>query len=296
MIALTLPDNTRFPLAKSHFYTSWRSLLILGRNVARRDYRRFQTRRTTPQPDTKITRMDSLGDRIFPQTRWTRLQAATSSDAAVSSAALEELCTNYWQPLFRYVRSKHRLTWQETEDLVQGFFEFVVRSDYFAKADQERGRLRAFLKVSIDRYCRNQWRAGQAEKRGKDLVQSLGDGLDDLAEHTEDWESQLFDREWARTLFDQSMAQLEREYVAKMGESQFQSLRKFLLHQPNKASYDEVAEAHGWSNNFVRVTIHRMRKRLGTIMRTEVASSIGSKVDLDDELAYLREILANASV
>jgi len=74
----------------------------------------------------------SEAPRLFPRTRWSLVLAAAQKDSAASTAALESICSSYWQPLYAYVRrcgqSEH-----DAQDLTQ---------ETFIKALQRRGQLK----------------------------------------------------------------------------------------------------------------------------------------------------------
>ena len=58
--------------------------------------------------------------------------------------ALDTLCRAYWYPLYAYVRPRgHDET--DTQDLTQEFFHRLLKGDWLAQADPERGRFRSFL-------------------------------------------------------------------------------------------------------------------------------------------------------
>ena len=54
----------------------------------------------------------------FPTTRWSLVRTAGTEDPA-GRAALEQLCENYWYPLYAFAR--HKYPTEEAQDLVQGF-------------------------------------------------------------------------------------------------------------------------------------------------------------------------------
>src|SRR6185436_13465820 len=156
---------------------------------------------------------------------WSAVLAARGNDSQRARAALETLCRTYWYPLYAYVRrlghSPH-----DTEDLIQGFFEQVIEKDYFASADQEKGRFRSFLLVALKRFMANQWNHQQTQKRGGATSSSpaatpaaaASAGVTPSAEERYTLEptdnltpDKLFDRRWALTLLETVLARLESE-------------------------------------------------------------------------------------
>ena len=48
------------------------------------------------------------------------------------------------------------------------------------------------------------------------------------------------------------------------------------------------------SEGAVRVALHRMRQRLGQLIREEIAETVPSGTDIDDEILNLRKTLENS--
>ena len=74
--------------------------------------------------------------------------AAGDSAAPGSFEALTQLCQSYWFPLYAYVRRRGRSP-EDAQDLTQAFFARFLEKEYFARADQSRGRFRTFLLASM---------------------------------------------------------------------------------------------------------------------------------------------------
>ena len=96
--------------------------------------------------DVRMSSQVSASDapRVFPNTRWSVVLAATQQPSPESAAALEALCRAYWYPLYAYVRrcgqSPH-----DAQDLTQEFFRRLLEKRWLDAADRERGKLRMFL-------------------------------------------------------------------------------------------------------------------------------------------------------
>src|SRR5689334_10308737 len=61
------------------------------------------------------------GHGTFPSTHWSVVLAAGESAGAAAASALEELCRNYWQPVYAFIR-RSGATPEDSRDLTQGFF------------------------------------------------------------------------------------------------------------------------------------------------------------------------------
>ena len=101
----------------------------------------------------------------FVTTHWSVVLAAGRSDNAPARAALEQLCRNYWQPLYAYVRGAGHSR-EEAEDLTQEFFARLLASNTVARAEPERGRFRSFLLGALKHFLAHEWEKARAKKRG----------------------------------------------------------------------------------------------------------------------------------
>src|SRR5262249_59780840 len=85
--------------------------------------------------------------------------------SAAAEAALEEICTIYWRPLYAFAR---RQGWdlEEARDLTQGFFELLLKRRDLDAARREKGRLRSYLLVSFKHFLGGERRREMTIKRG----------------------------------------------------------------------------------------------------------------------------------
>lgn len=67
----------------------------------------------------------------------------------------------------------------------------------------------------------------------------------------------------------------------------FESLEGFLVGRED-ASYQQVADALGLSLGTLKTAIHRLRGRYRALLREEVARTLATFEEVDDELRYLR--------
>jgi hypothetical protein len=86
----------------------------------------------------------ALQDAAFPQTRWSLILNAQEDDPA----ALAELCRAYWYPLYCFARRMAPGT-EDAKDLIQAYFEQLLKKETFKYAREERGRLRTFLVTGL---------------------------------------------------------------------------------------------------------------------------------------------------
>jgi RNA polymerase sigma-70 factor (ECF subfamily) len=102
---------------------------------------------------------------VFATTHWSVVLAAGESDSPEAAAALEELCRNYWFPLYAYARRIGQDV-SAAEDLTQVFFARLLQKDYLRVVDRKRGRFRWFLLTAFKCFLANEWDRQSALKRG----------------------------------------------------------------------------------------------------------------------------------
>ena len=235
----------------------------------------------------------SSGDSSAPQsprfdtTRWSVVRAAGGPD---SSAALALLCRAYWYPLYAFVR-RRGYSAHDAQDLTQGFFAQLLARNDLATVDRARGRFRSFLLGALKHYLANEWDRAQAQKRGGGVALiSIDDAEAERRYQDEPAEQitaeQLYDRRWALTLLDQVLAKLSAEMSIAGKSAQFEALKFCLTGEPG-AAYTEIAERLGTTEGALKVAIHRLRDRYRALLRAEIAETVGSEADVDDELRQL---------
>ena len=222
--------------------------------------------------------------------------SARQKDSPQSLAALETLCRTYWYPLYAYVRRQGQSP-HDAQDLTQEFFARLLQKDYLKAAAREKGRFRTFLLVALKRFLANEWDRLRAQKRGGG-VQSVS--LDtELAEQrylVEPVEGasadRVFERRWALTLLDRTMARLREEFARAGKESDFNHLKTCLTADRGEISYATIAGALGMSESTARVAVHRLRRRFRELFREEIAHTVSQPEDIEEEVRYLMSVLA----
>jgi RNA polymerase sigma-70 factor (ECF subfamily) len=135
----------------------------------------------------------------------------------------------------------------------------------------------------------------RAKKRGGDREILSLDAL--VAEETYGWEptdewtpDRLFERRWALTLISSALKRLEEECRLTGRAHIFATLFGFLSHNATAKTYPQAAEL-GISEANTRMTVTRLRRRYGELIRAEILETLEDRADLDDELRYLRSLL-----
>jgi len=228
----------------------------------------------------------------FAPTRWSVvLAAARGGQSACAADAMGELCRIYWYPIYAYVR-RHGHDTHEAEDLTQEFFARLLAKDYLAGVAREKGKFRAFLLTSLRHFLANERDRAQAQKRGGGRIILPLDAL--TAEQRYRLEpadtstpEKLFERQWALTVLEQVLDRLQAEFAAGGKEPFFAALKRFLTGDGASSSYAEIGAEFGMSAGAVKVAVHRLRRRYRDLLREEIAQTVASADDVDEEIRYL---------
>lgn len=227
----------------------------------------------------------------FATTRWTLIAAAGRLSNAASEAALAELCEVYWSPLYAYLRRRGHSR-EEAQDLTQGFFAALLERRSLRLADRMRGRFRSFLLTALKRYVINEHHHATAARRGGGAI-SLPLDFDEAErtyalEHAQDaTPEQVFDRKWATITLDRAVRRLREEHRQANKSAVADRLLPYLTDTGGLPSYGDVAAQLGLTEAAVKVTVHRLRQRLGAILRLEVAETVETAREVDDEVREL---------
>ena len=101
---------------------------------------------------------------------------------------------------------------------------------------------------------------------------------------------EAFDRQWALTLLEKVIFELEGRYQARGKERLFEAL-KASLSGGGRYSAQEAASTLGMSEGAVKVASHRLRRQYRDALRRHVAETLDFKESVQSELDYLLSVL-----
>jgi DNA-directed RNA polymerase specialized sigma24 family protein len=243
------------------------------------------------------TGSDASRQPVFATTHWSLVLSARDPQSPQSADALEKLCRAYWYPLYAYARRAGQSK-ENAEDLTQAFFARLLEKNFLEAAEPERGRFRSFLLMTLKRFMANEWDRGRAQKRGGGRLHVPLDT--ELAERKFQAETtagemspdRLYERRWALTLLEQTMARLRTEFAAAGKTAEFEKLKSFLTADKHAIPYSTAATGLGIGDGAARVAVHRLRKRYRELFREEIAHTLAAGEDLDGELRHLLTVLS----
>lgn len=167
------------------------------------------------------------------------------------------------------------------------------------RADPERGRLRSLLLACLTNFVANEQKHLRAVKRGGLLRATLRPPADprDLLEPSADLTPEaIYERQWAVMLLRRVLDELRRELNESGKQRVFDTLKRFLVGDRATDSYRDAAAALNTTDNNVRVTVHRLRRRYRQLLSNEIARTLGgSSTEVDEEIRYLLSVMQRQS-
>lgn len=231
----------------------------------------------------------------FTTTSWSVVVAAGQGDGAAAQRAWERLAGVYWYPLYAFARRSGSEP-EEAKDQTQSFFAWLIEDRVVAKASEARGRFRSFLLVSFKRHLLMAHRRATALKRGGGVALLSLDTIE--AEECYGREpsdprtpEQLFERRWALLILERSLQRLEQEVVARHGAAAWEQLRPCIEGELAQEGYAGIALRLGQSETAVRSLVPRLRRRLGELVRAELAELVKNAAELEEEMRYWGSVL-----
>lgn len=236
------------------------------------------------------------GDRVFSTTHWSIVTAAGEGKSKRARSALETLCRTYWYPIYAYVRRKGYRP-EEAQDLTQEFFAQLIAHERVRLADRTKGKFRGFLLSMLDFFLAREWNRAHRQKRGGQFTFISMDGRSpeeryQLEPADFDTPEKIFLTQWTLTLLKQAMNALQAECESSGKGPLFQEARNFISGERGGAAYSQISGRLGMGEGAVRVAVHRLRQRYGELLRREVAHTVASEEEVDDELRFLLRTLS----
>lgn len=227
-------------------------------------------------------------------TRWSMVLRAGETDEAEARRALEGLCRDYWRPLYHFARRKG-CTPEDAQDLTQGFLMRMLEKNALGAADRALGRFRTFLMTAFSRHMMNEHRDQTRQKRGGGLAAAGMDEVEsEYAAQAQDWltPERQYERSWALAMLERVLQRLREEYVKAERLPLFEAIQPHLAGGPGRPGYAGMAAALGMSETALSVSVHRMRRRYGLLLREEIAATVDTPEEVEDELRHLISVLS----
>ena len=237
-----------------------------------------------------VTAAGQRGAVAFATTHWSLVLEA-QGESAIAQEALEKLCRIYWRPIYSFLR-RQGIAQEEAEDLTQGFFALLLERRDLSAVRREKGRLRSYLLTALKHFLADERRRAMAIKRGKDqrpipLEELRNEEWIDIEPADPLTAERIYERRWASTVLERVLDLLQDEYAATGNAELFDSLTQLLPDEPGTPSQADIAAKFGMTENAITQAFHRFRQRYQLLLRQEIAHTVATPGDIENELRYL---------
>ncbi len=228
----------------------------------------------------------------FPRTPWTFLLRAQAVGKG-EKATFERLIQTYWRPVYWHIRYQWHKPVEDAKDLTQEYFATFLEKEYLKSYERERGRFRAFVKVSLDNFLRNAYRAAGRKVRGGHLKHLSLDVTDEPLPEVASTDlppDEAFDRNWASVVLRTALERLKEHYEKRGKTKYYRALVGYEMPEGEKPTYEELAGKLGVSVFDVRNYLHAARVTFRSVLRQVVGETVEKSGDVDDELDRLKAL------
>lgn len=230
----------------------------------------------------------------FATTQWTQI-LLSQGESAEARVALNQLCTSYYVPVQTFIRCSLQRG-ESADDLTQEFFTRILTGRAFANINPDRGRFRSYLLGAVKHFLSDKRDQDRAIKRGGGAsaisLDAVADASGmDVADPNAPSPEAAFEKQWALTLLDRALDQLQTEMTAAAKAAHFEILKPWLTGNIAE-SQAAAAMSLGMNENAVKVAIHRLRRRFKDLVTLEIARTVTDPSDQEAELADLIKALS----
>ena len=181
--------------------------------------------------------------------------------------------------------------------MTQAFFAKLIAKHYLGDVDRSKGKFRSFLLASLKHFLANEWDKTRAQKRGgSHTFVALDAQTAESRYHLEPVDTltadKIYERRWALTLLDEVLNRLRDEYTADGKAKLFDQLKETLTGERSTIPYAEIGQQLGMSEGAVKVAVHRLRQHYREQLRAEIAETVASPGEVEEELRHLFAVLS----
>jgi RNA polymerase sigma-70 factor (ECF subfamily) len=229
----------------------------------------------------------------FQSTQWSLIAASHQADSQ-GRAAVEQLCTQYWPPVYAYIR---RCGYQANDalDITQDIFSNILERGIFSLADPTKGKFRYYLLTATKNYLAEFQRSRRAIKRGGGVTVLSIDSMSAEQQFQPIAElptpEQSFDYQWATQILNQTLEELDNLNRDPQRWTYYVRLKEYMSSSVADETYQSLATEFQVSVSAVRVQVHRLRKKFRELLRKRIASTLLEAAEIDEELKYLMQCL-----
>jgi RNA polymerase sigma-70 factor (ECF subfamily) len=227
----------------------------------------------------------------FMSTHWSVVLNAGADDSTVANAALQQLCSTYWYPLYAFVR-RQGFSPHDAQDVTQSFLSDLLARQSLQNVSPAKGKFRSFLLASLKHFVANERNHANRLKRGGGaLVFSLDETAAEDRYRHEPVDGcapdKLYDRRWALTTLEAAMTRLGEECDRDGKNALFGELKSTLTGERALGGYAETAQRLNMSEDAIKQAARRLRLRFAEHLREIVAQTVADPAQVEDEMRSL---------
>ncbi len=220
----------------------------------------------------------------FPETTWglvSRLQAGPTERAD----GLETLCQRYWRPVYLFLRRALRKSNDESKDITQAFFLWLLEGGEVLEKYSGEHSFRAYLKGVLRNFVRNHDQALARLKRGGGSRHIPIDlAAFDLADDREESPEDAFDRAFVEEILERATDLAREGLLAEGHERRWKIFEAYDLAPAGiQPTYASVAEQLDVKVTDVRNHLFAVRERIRTEARNALRDTVSNPDQLDEE-------------
>lgn len=229
---------------------------------------------------------------VFRTTSWTLIVRARASREDFGA-----LLTQYWSPLYAYLRRRGQSR-DDAADLAQAFIaEVMIERDLIGKANPSRGRFRSFLMSALRSFVIDEHRRQRGRDGKRPATRLASDEELDVIEPREtDDPATAYQRQWAATVLNQTLQRLEQACRAE-GMAQHWDVFEARVVRPMMGNCEapdmgEVAGAIGLeSAELASSMLFSAKRKFNGVLREVVEETVEDPAEADAELTELKGFL-----
>jgi len=162
--------------------------------------------------------------------------------------------------------------------------------------DYQNGKVNTVVEIPEGSIMKIEWDRQRAKKRGGGvptlpLEFETAEGVLRREPVTRMTPEREFERRWAIEVVHRVLDRLQEEQHSAGKSSTFRALRPYLDADRGGESYADAAAALKATPGAVRVAVHRLRRRFRALLLEEIADTVNSTTEVQEEVLYLMKAL-----
>ena len=102
---------------------------------------------------------------------------------------------------------------------------------------------------------------------------------------------QVFEKQWALALLESVLNRVRKDYAQDGKGALFHTLEPCLIGSHEAQPYSALAAELGMTEGAVKMAVCRLRERYRACLNEEIAHTVASPVEVDEELRHLFRVL-----